>query len=137
VLINHSQIHDLEVYHGRPIYLDECDDRLPFHDAFLFHEMRVRGYWPHRADRAIPLPIPGVQWLDDGDGRNHGGRGRGGRGGSNDENGGGHHLRSHGPVPGSSASGRMFIPKNPFTNPAALKGLKEFLQNNPIGKLRL
>jgi len=110
--------------------------------------MRVRGYWPHRADRAIPLPIPWVHWLDDGhgdngdddnggggnggnaDGRNHGGRGRGrggrdGRGGSNNETNGGRHLRSSGPVPISSASRNLFIPKNPFTNPATLEGLKE------------
>ena len=86
--------------------------------------MRVRGYWPHRGDRAIPSPIAWVQWLDDGDG---------GRGGSNNET-GGRLLRSHGPVPGSSASGKVFIPKNPFTNPLALKGLKESFAKQPNWK---
>jgi hypothetical protein len=118
---------------------------LPFYGAFLFHEMRVRGYWPHRADRAIPLPITWVDWLDDddgddGNGRGRGGRGgrgghggRGGRGGSNKESGSERLLRSPG-APGSSASGKMFIPKNPFANPSTLKGLKESFEKQPNWK---
>ena len=111
-MINHSQVQSLEVYHGRAINLHEGDDRLPFHSAFLFHEVLVRGYWPPRADRPIPLPIAWVDWI--GNGRV--GRGRGhGRG-----DGSGRRLRSRGPVPGSSASGKVFIPTNPFTDRTAL-----------------
>ena len=108
-----SKVQSLEVYHGRAINLHEGDGRLPFHSAFLFREMRVRGYWPLRADRPIPLPIAWVDWI--GDGRV--GRGRG--------DGSGRRLRSRGLVPGSSASGKVFIPMNPFTDPTALQTLKE------------
>jgi len=136
VFINHSQWEecaDLEVYHGRAINLHEGDNRLPFHGAFLFHEMRVRGYWPLREDRAVPLPIPWVDWLGD-DGR--GGRGRGGSNGHNhgpgkNETGSGRLLRSHGPVPGSSASGKVFIPTNPFANPTELEALKKSFAEQP------
>ncbi|KAF8342348.1 uncharacterized protein EI90DRAFT_2904177, partial [Cantharellus anzutake] len=156
VLINHSQLEMLEVYHGRAINLSGNGDRLPFHGAFLFHEMRVRGHWPQRRDRAIPLPVSGVHWInDDGDrgvsGSGHGdgdarrgrrGRGRGrGRGGNgynqgpgNNEAGGGRLLRSGGPVAGSSASGKVFIPTNPFTNPSALQALKESFAKQPNWK---
>ncbi|KIL55321.1 hypothetical protein M378DRAFT_91062, partial [Amanita muscaria Koide BX008] len=124
VFINHSRSEDLEVHHGKAINLDTSDDRLPFHGAFLFHEMRVRGYWPLRGDRAIPLPIRWVDWLttDDDDGR-----------GSNNET-SGRLLRSRGPVPGSSASGKVFIPSNPFTNPASLKALKKSFAKQPNWK---
>ncbi|KAF8349528.1 hypothetical protein F5887DRAFT_914458 [Amanita rubescens] len=169
VFINHSQSEDLEVHHGKAINLDASDDRLPFHGAFLFHEMRVRGYWPLHEDRAIPLPIRWVDWLatdddddndgddrdsdgDNGDGGGRGGRGRrgrrGGHGGQvgrgrgergdrgrgdNNET-SGRLLRSHGPVPGSSASGKVFIPSNPFTDPASLKALKESFAQQPNWK---
>jgi len=130
--------------------------------------MRVRGYWPLREDRAIPLPIPWVDWLtddddeggddrdsdnrggdgdgDNGDGGGRGGRGgqvsrgRGGRGGRgrggnrHDNETSGRLLRSHGPVPGSSASGKVFIPSNPFTNPASLKALKQSFAKQPNWK---
>ena len=112
---------DLEVYHGKAINLDASDDRVPFHGAFLFHEMRVRSYWPLREDRAIPLPIRRVDWLtpdgdngdDDGNGehseqvsRGRGARGsRGGQisrsrgGNSHNHETSGRLLRSSGPVP--------------------------------------
>jgi hypothetical protein len=151
----------LEVHHGKAINLDASDDRLPFHGAFLFHEMRVRGYWPLREDQAIPLPIRSVDWLTtdddddddgddgagdggDGDGDNGDGGGRGGRGGhsgqvsrgrgrgGNNETSG--RLRSGGPVPGSSASGKVFIPSNPFTNPASLEALKKSFAKQPNWK---
>ena len=115
--------------------------------------MRVRGYWPLRGDRAIDLPIPWVDWLEssgDGDGDNgdgdngNGGRGGGrgaqgrrgaqgargrGRGGSNNET-GSRLLRSHGPVPGPSER-EVFIPMNPFTNPASLQALKQTFAQQP------
>ncbi len=100
--------------------------------------MRVRGYWPPREDRAIPLPIRWVHWLtidDDDGGGGHSGRGgqvSRGRGGNNETS--GRRLRSRGPVPGSSASGKVFIPSNPFTNPASLKALKKSFAKQPNWK---
>lgn len=67
VLINHSQVAGMEQWHGRAINLQEEDDRLPFHGAFLVHEARVRGWWAFRADRPISLPIPWQQWDSDED----------------------------------------------------------------------
>ena len=81
--------------------------------------MRVRGYWPLRKDRAIPLPISSVtvDWLH--------GRGRvTGRGGNNATSG----------VPDSSVSGKVFIPTDPFTNPASLKALKQSFAEQPNWK---
>ena len=120
----------------------------------------MRGFWPLCEDRSIPSPIPWVDWIDDGDdgdddnrgGRGGGrGRGRGGRGrgrggnghnqgpgnnesGPSGDTGGGRQLRSSGPVPGSSVPGKMFIPTNPFTDPAALQALKEFFAEQPNWK---
>jgi hypothetical protein len=36
---------------------------MPFHGAFLIHEMRVRGFWPFAEHRVIPLPIPWQTWI--------------------------------------------------------------------------
>lgn len=98
----------------------------------------MRG-WPQRADRAIPLPIPWVHWIDDGDsvvdsgGRGaHGGHGV--RGGVNNETGSGRLLRSDGPVAGSSASGKVFVPTNQFADRAALQRLKESFARQPNWK---
>jgi hypothetical protein len=122
---------------------------LPFHGAFLFHEMRVRGFWPLRGDRAIDLPIERVDWLVEGDGDdndgdnddgdnddgddgedddggdgNNGDGGRGGRGGRG-RGGNGHNQ---------SLSGKVFIPTNPFTNPVSLKALKKSFAKQPNWK---
>ena len=76
---------------------------------------------------------------DGGGGGRHGGqvgrgRERGGRGhGSNNET-SGRLPRSRGPVPGSSASRKVFIPSNPFTNPASLKALKKSFAEQPNWK---
>lgn len=109
--------------------------------------MRVRGYWPLREDRAIPSPVSWVDWLDDDnddgdDGDGDGSRGRGCRGGGNGHNqgpandkiGSGRLLRSRRPDLGSSTSGKVFIPTNPFTDPAALQALKESLAQQPNWK---
>ena len=129
----------MEVHHGKAINLDASDDRVPFHGAFLFHEIRVRGYWPLREDRAIPLPIRWVDWLttddDDGggggDGDNGDGGGRVGRGGhGRQDRRGGQVSRGR----GSTASGKVFIPSNPFTNPASLEALKKSFANQPNWK---
>ena len=84
-----------------------------------------------------------------GHGRGRGGRGRGrGRGhgtghnqgqgnngsGPSGDTGGGHQLRSRGPVPGSSASRNVFIPTNPFANPDALQALKDSFAKQPNWK---
>jgi len=63
VLVNHSQHQDLELYHGRAISLVPSDPRVPFHGSFLIHEMRVRGWWPFRANRSILLPIKWQAWI--------------------------------------------------------------------------
>ena len=109
--------------------------------------MRVRGFWPLREDRAIDLPIERVDWLvnGDSDGGDHGGNngdgGRRGHGGNGHnqrpgthETSGGRRLRSRGPVPDSSLSGKVFIPTNPFTNPVSLQALKQRLRRVQPGK---
>jgi len=63
VLINHSELPSLEPFHGRAIGLFASDSRVPFHGAFLIHEMRVRGYWPFAEDREILLPVPWQPWI--------------------------------------------------------------------------
>jgi len=117
---------DLEAFYGKAINLDEHNDRLPFHGSFLFHEMRVRGFWPLREDRAIALPIKRVDWLvDDGDHNQRPGT---------HETSGGRQLRSHGLVPNFTLSGKVFIPTNPFTNPVALEALKQSSAKQPNWK---
>ena len=141
VFINHSRTTDLEGYHGRAINLHAGDVRLPFHGAFLIHEGRVRAHWPLSRDRAITSPILWVPWINPGRGRGRGrggngrGQGRGNSGPSVDM--GGHQLRSNvrsSAVPGSSASRKVFIPTNPFTNPATLEALKDSFAKQPTWK---
>ena len=137
---------DLEEYHGQAINLHAGNDRLPFHGAFLIHEGRVRAHWPLSRDRAISSPIPWLPWINPGGNGPGGGGGGGdghsqGRGSSGDSSPsvdiGGHHLRStvrSRAVPGSSVSGKVFIPTNPFTNPATLKALKDSFAKQPTWK---
>jgi len=61
--VNHSQIPELEEYHGHAINLNADDSRLSFHGSFLIQEMRVRGRWPFRDDRPISLPIEWQRWI--------------------------------------------------------------------------
>jgi len=71
VLINHSREEELECYHGRAVHLFPDNPRVPFHGAFVDHEMRVRGHWPYLpyyADRPISLPIKWQEWIVDGPG---------------------------------------------------------------------
>jgi len=112
---------------------------LPFHGAFLFHEIRVHG---HHCARIVPLPIPWVDWLDDTVKLAMVVAAAAAMATIHEAHwaimkfkgvqvvpiytSGGCLLRSRiSPVPGSSAPGRVFIPKNPFTNPAALQALKK------------
>ena len=71
---------------------------------------------------------------DGGGGGKHGGQVSRGRGGNNETSGRPPSLCSRGPVPGSSASGKVFIPSNPFTNPASLKALKKSFAEQPNWK---
>ena len=78
VLINHSRDEALEQFHGRAVRLFPDDARVPFHGAFIDHEMRVRGHWPYLpffADRPISLPIQFQEWIVDTPGGGHGGDG--------------------------------------------------------------
>lgn len=84
-----------------------------------------------------------LPWINPGRGGrgNRGNRGGQGRGNTGDSGPsvdiGGHQLRSNvrsGAVPGSSASGKMFIPTNPFTNPATLEALKDSFAKQPTWK---
>ena len=89
VLVNHSRSRELEPYHGRAVRLFPDDPRVPFHGAFIDHEMRVRGLWPYLpyyADRPITLPIQWQEWIDAPGG--DGGDGGDGRGGGSDGDGG-------------------------------------------------
>ena len=71
MLINHSNIEPLREYHGRAVRLFPGDSRMPFHGAFLIHEMRARGFCPFADDPTIRLPISWQRWIQlnpDGDG---------------------------------------------------------------------
>ena len=69
---------------------------------------------------------------DGGGGGKHGGQVSRGRGGNNETS--RRLLRSCGPHPGSSASGKAFIHSNRFTNPASLKALKKSFGKQPNWK---
>jgi len=62
VLINHSRSEDMKRYHGRAINIRADDDHVPFHGAFLIHEMRVLEFSPIYRDRATSLPIVWAEW---------------------------------------------------------------------------
>jgi len=63
VLINHSNAEPMREYHGRAVRLFPGDSRVPFHGAFLIHEMRVRGSRPFADDPTIQLPISWQSWI--------------------------------------------------------------------------
>jgi hypothetical protein len=56
-MINFSKARSLEPFNGQVVRLSADDPRVPFHGAFLIHEMRVRGHWPFANDRPIPWPL--------------------------------------------------------------------------------
>jgi len=94
VFINHSRDDDLEQYHGRAVRLYPNDPRVPFHGAFLDHEVRVRGRWPYLPDykdRPVNLPIQWQAWIKDvpnstdGDGHDEDGETKGDMDGGDDE----------------------------------------------------
>ena len=91
----------LEQYHGRAVRLFPDNPLVPFHGAFLDHEMRVRGRWsylPDFVDRAISLPIQLQDWIVDAsieDGPDSGDSGNNGVGrDGNDHKGDGHKEES-------------------------------------------
>ena len=136
VFINQSQSKKLEPYHGRAINL--CPgDHLPFHGAFLVHEMRVRGYWPFREDRPISLPIPWPNWDPrDGDDDDY-----------SDDDSDDDHDHNKNPDkanydhPASShittpfrQQPKTFTPTNPFSNPTELQAMKDSFAKQPNWK---
>ena len=62
--MNHSQIPELEEYHGRACAIDLNADNLhlPFYSSFLI-EMQVCGWWPFHTDRPILLPVEWQRWI--------------------------------------------------------------------------
>lgn len=124
VLINHSQMPTLERWHGRAINLRADNNRLPFHGAFLVHEMRVRGWWTFRADRPFSLPIPWV--FDEADNRRM----------QSDSISNG--PKSHDSISTNPTSAgqqpKMFTPTNPFANPTELQSLKDSFSKQPNWK---
>ncbi|KAF9507575.1 hypothetical protein BS47DRAFT_1333211 [Hydnum rufescens UP504] len=154
VLINHSGKSSLQAFHGRAVRLFPGSGRLPFHGAFLIHEMRVRGFWPFANDPIIPLPIPWQAWIQDGP-----------DGAQPDDN-GDNAMRSHdvqgskthfhpltnvGPSTSRAKSGRVG-PKmhsadtgpprtltltNPFAKPVDLEILKRSFHEQPISNQQL
>jgi hypothetical protein len=63
ILINHSQMPHMEIYHGKSIRLHPDNSRSPFRSIFLIHEARVRGYHPFMGDRSLPTPINDQDWV--------------------------------------------------------------------------
>ena len=97
----------------------------------------MRAHWPLNRDRPIPSAMPWLPWINPGGGNGHGqGRGSSGDSGPSVDI-GGRHLRSTvrtRAVPGSSESGDVFIPINPFTNPATRQALKDSFAEQPTWK---
>jgi hypothetical protein len=137
VFINQSQSKKLEPYHGRAINL--CPgDRLPYHGAFLIHEMRVRGYWPLREDRPISLPIPWPNW-DSRDGGDDNDCSDGDSDDDDDHNKNpdkanyDHSASSRTTTPFGQQS-KTFTPTNPFSNLTELHAMKDSFAEQPNWK---
>jgi len=65
----------MEQWHGSAVRLFPTDPRVPFHGAFIDHEMRTRGryaYEPEYVDRSIRVPAPWPTWIPDVPGGNGG-----------------------------------------------------------------
>jgi hypothetical protein len=144
VLINYSQMEDMERFHGRAVNLNPSDPRTPFHGAFLIHEMRVRGRWPLLRDRQIPLPIPWQSWIPDPEvdlSQAHHGDGED-KGEENDSTLDINSVLSSMPAPQSSsdhphdtnASGNFMTLTNPFANSVELDALKRSFAVQPNWK---
>ena len=115
MLINYSREDALEIFHGKAINLHEDHAQFPYHGAFLFHEMRVRGANPLCEDRTIHQTIDWVDWIDVGD---RGGRGRGGRRGrGRGRRGRGGRRGGH----GGRGGGRSGLPESPRAFAARMK----------------
>jgi len=148
--MNHSGNPYLEQSHGRAIRLFPDDPRVPFHGAFLFHEMRVRGHLPLAEDRPLRLPIRWQAWMPKVSGNNGNGSDDDGedddhddadctdgniRDGYADNN----HLR-HGGSPKavrSTSPPQMLIFTNPFANVVELEALKRDFAQQPNWKASL
>ena len=143
-------------YHGRAVRLFPGDSRVPFHGAFLIHEMRVRGVRPFADDPTIQLPISWQRWIqlnpdDDGSGDDDDARDQViGEGSSlissmihvpaaslTPDTG----QQSSGPSGVSSSDpntrttlGKTLTFTNPFANPAELESLKRSFAQQPNWK---
>lgn len=159
VLIDQSQTEDMDRFHGLAVSLNPSDPRMPFHGAFLIHEMRVRGRWPLLRDRQIPLPILWQSWIPDPDvdiSQAHDGHGEDededgedqeddSMGEKNDSTSDNSSVVSSTPTPRSSsdhtpshrdpnASGNFMTFTNPFSNPVELDALKRSFAVQPNWK---
>ena len=145
MLINQSGIPSLERFHGRAVRLFADSTRLPFHGAFLIHEMRVRGFCPFADDRRISLPIPWQSWIQPDHGHDEVK--------SKDDDfqsatraipvSASPHAESSKPQPRSGynsavetlyANSKMLTLTNPFANPAELQALKRSFAEQPNWK---
>ncbi|KAF9507170.1 hypothetical protein BS47DRAFT_1352021 [Hydnum rufescens UP504] len=150
-----SKFADLQPFHGRAVRLFPSNRCLPFHSAFLIHEMRVRGFWPFAEDPTIPLPIQWQSWIHDvpndnqgngDDGDDHGGDDHDSddHDGGDDDGNSDQKLRRHEakriPASGSYPMETLAADAdphptitltNPFANPAELDGLKRSFAEQP------
>jgi hypothetical protein len=119
VFINHSNSPSLSAFHGRAIRLFPNDSRLPFHGAFLVHEVRVRGHYPFAADSILRLPIEWQSWTglapDDDGGDNGHDDGDDDNNYSNDGDGGDDNLHKtgHADMQGSSNLTKSMVHMSP------------------------
>jgi len=135
VLINYSRRSVLEPFHGRAINI-RVGNRLPFHGAFLVHEMRVRGHWPFREDRPISLPIPWPKWAPRNCGDDHDDKGDD----DDDQNNNSDSTSKHqydlslSANAGTGQQPKTFTATNPFSNPAELQVMKDSFAKQPNWK---
>ena len=61
VVVNHSRHPDFESIHGDILPFSTQTKRCPFPTAFLWHEYRVRGHNPTRADRVVTIKRSGLR----------------------------------------------------------------------------
>jgi hypothetical protein len=150
------------VYHGKAVSLNPNDNRVPFHGAFLIHEMRVRGRWPRRPDRTIflssPTAIDPRPFINpnsgrdssfdppDSSGRDHPAGCLGGHSGNNGDQtavahnstSSSHHssytIQPYLSSPQDASSQHMLFPSDPFKDTALLETLKRSFAQQPNWK---
>lgn len=53
IFVNHSQTPEDEQLHGKAVFLNPDNHRVPFHTLFIVHECCVCGRWPFLSDGLI------------------------------------------------------------------------------------